>query len=145
MTHVPYKGGGPAAASVLAGESQLIFGSVASSMAQVKAGKLRALATTGLKRSKVAPELPTMAEQGFPGFDVSTWYAFLVPAATPASIVARLREEAIKALQRPEVQQVMAPQGLEVETSTPQALAARMRAERRTWAEVIKSAGIRAE
>ncbi len=145
MTAIPYKGGGPAAASVLAGESQLIFGSVASSMPQVKAGKLRALATTGLKRSKVAPELPTMAEQGFAGFDVSTWYAFLVPAATPAAIVTRLRDEAIKALQRPDVQQVMAPQGLEVETSTPQELAARMRAERRIWAEVIKSAGIKVE
>jgi tripartite-type tricarboxylate transporter receptor subunit TctC len=145
MTHVPYKGGGPAAAAVLAGEAQLIFGSVASSMPQVKAGKLKALATTGLRRSKVAPELPTMAEQGFPGFDVSSWYAFLVPAGTSAAIVTRLRDEAIKAVQRPDVQPVMAGQGLEVETSTPQELAARMRAERRTWAEVIKAAGIRAE
>jgi tripartite-type tricarboxylate transporter receptor subunit TctC len=145
MTHIPYKGGGPAAAAVLAGEAQLIFASVASSMPQVKAGKLRALATTGLKRSKVAPELPTMAEQGFAGFDVTSWYAFLVPAATPAAIVTRLRDEAIKALQRPDVQQVMSTQGLEVETSTPQELAARMRAERKTWAEVIKASGIRAD
>ncbi|HEX2828861.1 MAG TPA: tripartite tricarboxylate transporter substrate binding protein [Burkholderiales bacterium] len=145
LTHVPYKGGGPAAAAVLAGEAQLIFGSVASSLPHVKAGKLRALATTGLQRSKVAPEVPTMAESGFPGFDVTSWYALLVPAGTPQAIVNRLRDETGRALQRPDVQQVMATQGLESETSTPQALAARIRDERRTWAEVIRAAGIRAE
>ena len=145
MTHIPYKGGGPAAAALLGGEAQVLFGSVASSLPQVKAGKLRALATTGLKRSKVAPDLPTMAEQGFPGFDVSTWYSFMVPGPTPGAIVTRLRDEAVKALQRPDVQQVMGPQGLEAETSTPQALAARIREESRTWAEVIRAAGIKAE
>lgn len=145
MTHIPYKGGGPAAAAVLAGEAHLIFGSVASSMPHVKSGRLKALATTGLKRSKVAPELPTMAEQGYAGFDVTTWYSLMVPGPTPGSIVTRLRDEAIKALERPEIQQLMAKQGLEVETSTPQALAARIRTERKTWADVIKSAGIKAE
>ena len=145
MTHIPYKGGAPAAAAVLAGEAQLLFGSVAASMPHVKSGRLRALATTGLKRSKVAPELPTMAEQGFPGFDVTTWYSLMVPGQTAGGIVTRLRDEAIRALQRPDVQQVMGAQGLEVETSTPQALAARIRAERKTWADVIRSAGIKAE
>jgi tripartite-type tricarboxylate transporter receptor subunit TctC len=145
LTHVPYKGGGPAAAAVLAGEAQMIFGSVASSLPQVKAGKLRALATTGLKRSKVAPEVPTMAESGFPGFEVTSWYALLVPTGTPAAIANRIREEAGKALQRPDVLQVMAAQGLEAETSTPRELASRIAAERKTWAEVIKAAGIKAE
>lgn len=145
MVHLPYKGGGPAAAAVLAGEAQVIFGSVASSMPHVKAGKLRALATTGAKRSKVAPDLPTIAESGFSGFDVSSWYAFLVPAKTPASVVNRLRDEAIKAVALPDVQQAMARQGLEVETSTPQQLAQRIRAEAAVWAEVVKTAGIRAE
>lgn len=145
LTHVPYKGGGPAAAAVLAGEAQLIFGSVASSLPHVKSGKLRALATTGLQRSKVAPDVPTMVDSGFPGFDVTSWYALLVPAGTPPAIVGRIRDEAGRALQRPDVQQVMAAQGLESETSTPQALAARIRDERRTWAEVIRAAGIRAE
>jgi tripartite-type tricarboxylate transporter receptor subunit TctC len=145
MVHVPYKGGGPAAASVLAGETQVLFGSVASSMPQVKAGKLKALATTGLKRSKVAPELPTIAESGFPGFDVSSWYALLVPARTPASIVDRLRAAAIKVLALSDVAEQMGRQGLEIETSTPAELAARIKAETRTWADVIKSAGIRAE
>ena len=145
MVHLPYKGGGPAAAAVLAGEAQVIFGSVASSMPHVKAGKLRALATTGAKRSKVAPDLPTIAESGFPGFDVSSWYAFLVPSKTPAAVVSRLRDEAIKAVALPDVQQAMARQGLEVETSTPQQLTQRIKAEAAVWAEVIKTAGIRAE
>jgi tripartite-type tricarboxylate transporter receptor subunit TctC len=145
MTHIPYKGGGPAAAAVLGGEAQVIFGSVASSLPHVKAGKLRALATTGLRRSRVAPELPTMAEQGFPGFDVTTWYAFMVPGATPANLVSRLREEAVRAVQRPDVQQMMAGQGLEAETSTPQELAARIATETKTWNEVIRAAGIKAE
>lgn len=145
MTHIPYKGGGPAAAAVLAGEAQLIFASIASSMPQVKAGRLKALATTGLKRSKVAPDLPTMAESGFPGFDVTTWYSLMLPARTPASIVKRIHDEAQKALQRPDVQQPMAGQGLEAETSTPQELAARIESESKTWSEIIRSAGIKSE
>ena len=145
MVHIPYKGGGPAAAAVLAGESQVLFGSVASSMPHVKSGKLKALATTGLKRSKVAPDLPTMAESGFPGFDVTTWYSFMVPAGTAPTILKRIHDDAALALQRHEVQQVMPGQGLEAETSTPQELAARIKSESKTWAEVIKAAGIKAE
>jgi tripartite-type tricarboxylate transporter receptor subunit TctC len=145
MVHVAYKGGGPAAAAVLAGETQVIFGSVASSLPQVKAGKLRALATTGLKRAKVAPELPTMAESGYPGFDVSSWYALLVPSATPAVIAERIREEAFKALQHADVQQAMARQGLELATSTPAELGARIKAETAVWAGVIRDAGIKGQ
>ena len=144
VVHVAYKGGGPAAAAVLAGETQLIFGSVASSLPQVKAGRLRALATTGTKRSIVAPELPTMAESGFPGFDVSSWYALVAPAGTPASVVNRIREEAIKVLQLHDVQQIMQRQGQEPETSTPQELARRIRTETGVWAAVIRDAGIKA-
>jgi tripartite-type tricarboxylate transporter receptor subunit TctC len=145
MIHVPYKGGAPAAAALLGGEVQVLFGSIAASVPHVKAGKLRALATTGLKRSKVVPELPTLDESGFPGFDVSTWYAFLVPARTPMAIVNRLRDEAIKTVALPDVQKVMAAQGLEVETSTPRELAARIRRESAMWAGIIKDAGIKAE
>ena len=144
MVHIAYKGGG-AAAAVLAGEAQVIFGSVASSMPHVKSGRLKALATTGIKRSKVAPELPTIAESGFPGFDVSSWYAFLVPARTSMAIVNRLHDEAVKALALPDVQQPMSRQGLEVETSTPQQLAQRIKSETAMWAGVIKAAGIKAE
>jgi tripartite-type tricarboxylate transporter receptor subunit TctC len=145
MVHLPYKGGGPAAAAVLGGEAQLIFGSVASSMPHVKAGKLRALATTGQQRSKVAPDVPTMAEAGLSGVEVTSWYAFMLPGGSPAPLVSRLREHAIKALDVADVQQAMSRQGLDPETSTVQELAARIRAESKTWAEVIKAAGIRAE
>ena len=145
MVHVPYKGGGPAAAALLAGEVQLLFGSIAAAMPQVRAGKLKALATTGLKRSKVAPDLPTMAESGFPGFDVGSWYALLVPTGTPASVVRIMRDAAIKVMAMPEVQEASARQGLDIETSTPQELAARIKRESAMWAGVIKDAGIKAE
>ncbi len=145
MVHIPYKGGGAATAAVVAGEAQLGVASVASSIQLVKAGRLKAIATTGSKRSQVAPELPTLIESGFPGLEVVSWYGLLVPAGTPTAIVERIRSEAIKVVQAPEVQQALAGQGLHVETSTPQAFAARIRSDTRTWAEIIKSAGIRAE
>jgi tripartite-type tricarboxylate transporter receptor subunit TctC len=145
MVHLAYKGGGPAAAAVLAGEAHVLFASVAASIPQVKAGKLRALATTGAKRSKVAPELPTIAESGFPGFDVSSWYALLLPAGTPAPIADKNRAAAIRAVELPDVQESMGRLGLDPETSTPQELAARIRTETKVWAEVIKDTGIKAE
>ncbi len=145
MVHLAYKGGGPAAAAVLSGGAQVIFGSVAASVPQVRAGKLRALATTGAKRSKVLPDLPTIAESGYPGFEVGSWYALLVPAKTPAAVVSRLHDEAVKALQHPDVQQAMARQGLDPQTSTPQQLAARISAETKVWAGVIKTAGIKGQ
>ena len=145
MTHVPYKGGGPAAAALLAGEVQVLFGSIAAAVPHVRAGKLKALATTGIRRSRVVPELPTLDESGFPGFDVGTWYALLVPARTPAYVINRLRDEAIRTVALPDVQKVMAAQGLEVETSTPQELAARIKRESAMWASVIKDAGIKSE
>lgn len=145
MTHVPYKGGGPAAASVLAGETQLLFASVASSLPHIKSGRLRALATTGAKRSKTAPELPTIAESGYPGFDVSTWYGLLVPARTPSYVVDRIHNEALKALEYADVQKAMARQGLEIETGNGAQMTARMKAETAMWAGVIKEAGIKAQ
>ncbi|MGE5524031.1 MAG: Bug family tripartite tricarboxylate transporter substrate binding protein [Rhodospirillaceae bacterium] len=145
MVPIAYKGGGPAAAAVLGGEAQVIFASVAASLPQVKAGRLKALATTGLKRSKVAPDLPTIAESGFPGFDVSSWYAFLLPAGTPASVVKRLHDAVVKVLDLPDVQQAMARQGLDPEPSTPQELAERIRKETAQWAAVIKEQNIKAE
>jgi tripartite-type tricarboxylate transporter receptor subunit TctC len=104
-----------------------------------------AAATTGIKRSKVAPELPTLDESGFPGFDVATWYAFLLPARTPPPVINRIRDEAIKAVQVPDVQKVMSSQGLEVETSTPQGLASRIKRESAVWAALVKDAGIKGE
>jgi tripartite-type tricarboxylate transporter receptor subunit TctC len=145
LVHIPYKGGGAAAAAVLTGEAQLVFGSFASSMPQVKAGRLRAVATTGSRRSPLAPDVPTIAESGLPGVEVVSWFGFLVPAGTSASIVEQIRDHTIKALRAPDVQRGMAREGLEVETSTPSALAARIRSDTKTWAEVIKTAGIKPE
>lgn len=144
MTHVAYKGGSPAAASVLAGETQLLFGSFAASMPHIKSGKLRALATTGAKRAKSLPDLPTVAESGYPGFEVATWYGLLVPARTSPSIIGRLYRESLKALEHPEVQKAMAAQGLEPEPGDGATMAARMKAETAMWAGVIRDAGIQA-
>lgn len=145
MVHVPFKSGGAATTAVVAGEVQLAASSIASSIQMVKAGRIKAIATTGSRRSPVAPELPTLIEAGFPGLDISSWYGLLVPAGTPAAIVARIRDEAIKVVQAPDARQMLTGQGLQVETSTPQEFAARIRADTKTWAEVIKSAGIKAE
>ncbi len=145
MAHIAYKGGGPAAAAVLGGETQVLFASVASSIQHVKSGRLKALASTGAKRSRVVPELPTLAEQGFPGFDVGSWYALLLPTKTPIKIVNRLHSEAVKAVGMLDVHQAMARQGLEPETSTPRELADRIAAESKVWAGVVKDAGIKAE
>jgi len=145
MVHVPYKGGGPAAAAVLAGESKLMVGSVASTIGFVKAGRLRALGTTGTKRSTVLPDVPTIAESGYPGFEVTVWFALLAPGGTPNGIVERIRSDTLKVMQQGEVQTAMARQGLDVETSTPSELAARIRKEGAMWSGIIKELGIRAE
>lgn len=146
LVHVPYKGGGPAAAAVLGGEVQLLFGSVAMTMPQVRAGKLKALATTGPKRSPVAPGLPTLDESGFPGFSVTSWIGLLVPAKTADAVVQRLHREIIAALNLADVREAMARQGLEITTSnSPAEFAAQIKAETKVWAEVIKAAGILAQ
>jgi tripartite-type tricarboxylate transporter receptor subunit TctC len=145
LVHIPYKGGGGAAAATLAGEAQVLFGSFASSLPQAKAGRLKAIATTASRRSALTPNLPTIAESGFPGFELVSWFGLLVPAGTPERIVQRIRDAAIKAVNSQDVQQAAGREGLAIETSTPQELAARIHADTRTWAEVIKAAGIRAE
>ena len=101
--------------------------------------------STGARRSRILPELPTIAEQGFPGYDVSSWYAMLLPAKTPPVIAHRLRDELIKAINAPDVQQTMGRQGLDPETGTPQEAAARIKSETAVWAGVVRDAGIKAE
>ena len=143
MTQVNYKGGGPAAAAVVAGEVQVLVGTVASTIPFVQAGRLRALATTGLKRSKTMPDLPTVAESGYPGFEAGLWFALSVPSGTPKPIIDRIHRETVKVLQQPDVQTAMARQGLEPEPSTPEAMAARISKETAMWAGLIKKIGIR--
>jgi len=144
MTSVPYKGGGPAAAAVLAGESQAIFGSISATLPQIKAGKLIALGTTGLKRSQAAPQYATFAEQGYPGFEVTSWYALMAPAGTPASIVTKLNDTVREILALPDAREQMARQGLEPMGGSPAEAAAHLKRETATWRRVIKEAGIKA-
>ena len=145
IVHVPYKGGGPATAAVLSGEAQLLFGSVASVVPQVKAGKLRALGVSSRKRSASAPDVPTLDEAGIAGFDVTTWYGLLVPARTPDAIVDRLRKEIVSTVQMPDVKETMARQGQDVVTGSPTELAALIRRELAANAEIVKRAHIKAE
>jgi len=145
VTQVPYKGGGPAAAALLAGEVQMMVGTIASTIPFIQAGRLRGLATTGAKRSRVMPDLPTVAESGYPGFEAGLWFAFTVPAATPTDIAERIRRETVKALESPDVRTALARQGMEPAPGTPAELAERIRRETATWAAVVRSAGIRAD
>ncbi len=145
LVHVAYKGGVAAAMAVLAGEAQVIFGSVAASLAQVRAGKLRALAVTGLKRSPLTPELPTMVESGFPGFNVQAWNSLEAPAGISRNIIRRLHDETVKVLQMPDVLELMNKIGYTPTGTTPEQYAEIKRTESAMWAKVIKDANIRAE
>ena len=143
IVHVPYKGAGPAIAAVIAGEIQMNVSSTASAIGFVQAGRLRALASTGAKRSKLLPELPTVAESGYPGFEAIQWYGLVVPGATPKSIVARIHKDSLKALQDADVRASMERLGLDQEPTTPEELAALIKKETAKWAAIIKDAGIR--
>jgi tripartite-type tricarboxylate transporter receptor subunit TctC len=145
LVHVPYKGGGPAASAVLGGEAQVLFGSFASSHPHVKSGRLKGLAVTGLKRSAVAPDIPTIAESAFPGFDVTAWYGFSAPAKTSPGIVKRLYDETMKAIKLPDVQEALSRQGLDESPLGPAEFAARIKKETAVWARLIKDAGIHAD
>lgn len=143
ILHVPYKGAGPAIAAILGGEIQMNISSTASAIEYVKAGRLRALASTGDRRGKALPDVPTVAESGYPGFEAIQWYALIVPGATPKSIVARIHKDSVKALQADDVQASMDRLGLQQDPSTPEKLVARIKKEAATWAAIIKDAGIR--
>ncbi len=142
MVHVPYKGGAPAMIDLLAGQIQLIFSSAPTAVPQVKAGRIRALAVTTARRSVVLPELPTVAEAGLPGFEADNWYGIVTTMKTPRPIIDRLNAELVRALESPDVKQLLLTQGLEVRTSTPQEFGSYMRSEFDKWAKVIKTAGI---
>jgi tripartite-type tricarboxylate transporter receptor subunit TctC len=143
VVHVPYKGAGPSITGILAGEIQMNISSPASTIGFITAGRLRALARTGARRGKPLPELPTVAESGYPGFDVIQWYGLVVPGATPKGVVARIRDDSLKALQAADVQAAMERLGLGSELATETGIVARIRKEAATWAAIIKEAGIR--
>ena len=141
MTHVPYKGSGPAITALLGREVDLIFDSLSSSLPQIQGGKFRAIAVSTLKRSRVLPEVPTIHEQGIKGFDVSVWYAILAAAGTPAPIVQKLNAEFIKAMNMPEAKQRIEAAGYDIVGSTPAELDAFIKAEVTRWAKVVKDSG----
>ena len=145
MTHVPYKGAAPAMNDLIGGQIQLMFDNLASSLAQVRGGKIRALAVTTAQRSALAPELPTIAESGLPGFDISTWFGVFVPAGTPREVVDRLHAEFAKALAAPDIREKMLNLGAEPVASRPEEFAAYIRAEADKYARVIRASGARAD
>jgi len=145
LIHVPYKGGGPAMSDLLGGQILSVFASATTAVPQVKAGKLRALGTTSAKRSATMPEVPTIAEQGYPGYEATNWYAFVAPAKTPRNVGVRLNREIGKTLPDPETHDAIFKQGEEPTPSTPEELAQHMAREYATWGKVIKEAGIPVE
>jgi len=141
MLHVPYRGGAPAVADTVAGQCQLFFTAGTQSLPHVQAGKLKLLALTEGKRSALLPDVPIVAET-VPGYEMTVWYGSFGPAGMPAEIVARLNAEIARALFLPEVKGRMADIAVEVASSTPEELAARMRADADKWGAIIKSIGI---
>ena len=143
MVHVPYKGGGPASTALLSNEVQVLFGSLSSLLPYVKSGRLKALGVTGLSRSSVLPETPTIAESGLPDFEVTSWFGLLVAARTPGAIVRTLYDTSNSILKMPDVNVAIRRVGLEVSTKEPEQFKAYIKAETDVWAKVIKAAGIR--
>src|SRR5690606_29210184 len=143
IVHVPYKGAGPANTELISGQVQAFFNNILAAKPHLVAKRLRVLAATSLKRSQAMPELPTMAESGLPGFDVTGWYALLAPAGTPTAIIGKVQADTAAALQIPEVATRLSSQGAEPVGSTSARLAEFLQAETRKWAKVVKTAGIR--
>ena len=145
VIHVPYKGGGPALTEVIAGQVQALFSLALVAIPQAKAGRVRALAITSAQRSALAPELPTVAETGFPGFEVVGWFGWVAPAKMPPQIVERLNHEIVRVLHEPATRERLLGLGADPVGNTPQQFAAFIKSEHYKWARVIREANIRAE
>jgi len=143
--HIPFKGGAPATQALLAGDTQFMFDNLANAMAQVKAGKLKALAVTTAERSKLVPELPTMAEAGLQGFDISTWYGLFAPAGTPTAIVAKWNADVTKILTTPDVRAKLMADGAEPAPDTPEQFAQMIARELAKYARIIKASGAKVD
>lgn len=144
LLHVPYKGGGPATVDLIAGQVQISFASFPSAATSINAGRLRALAVTTTRRSRIFPNLPTIAESGVLGYESHSWYGFVVPAKTPQSNIARLNKEIVQILNRPDAADAVLKQGMEVWTSTPEAFGTYIRSEVDKWGRIIREIGITA-
>jgi tripartite-type tricarboxylate transporter receptor subunit TctC len=145
MLHVPYKGGNVALNDLLGGRLDLMFYSLAIANPQITAGKLRAIAVTGLKRDPLLPNVPTVDESGLKGYEITGWHGFLAPAATPAEVVSRLNATIAKILGTTEIRQLWASQGMEVVVNTPEQFTQRIRADYEKYGRIVKTVGIPAE
>ena len=145
IVHVPYKGGGPAMQGMLGGQVTSIFATPVSAGGQIKTGKVTAVATTGSKRAALLPDVPTVAESGYPGYEAMNWYAYMAPAKTPKEIIERLHSEIVKALGAPDAVDLLNKQGLEPSPSSSDELGRYVAREYETWGKVVKQAGIKAQ
>jgi tripartite-type tricarboxylate transporter receptor subunit TctC len=142
LLHVPYKSGAPAVVDLVAGQVQVGFASTTTAIPNIAANRLRALAVTAAQRSRIMPQLPTIAESGVRGYESNSWYGFVVPAQTPPAIIARLNKEIVQIANQPENAGMLLKLGLEVWPSTPEEFTAHRKAEYERWASVMKTAGI---
>ena len=145
MQHIPYKGRAQAIPDVLGGRVQMMFDNMPSSLPLVKSGELKALAVTSAKRSPAAPNIPTIAESGLPGFDVSSWFALLGAAGIPRDVQMKINAETHRVLAMPDVKEKLAALGLDIDTGTPEELARVIQSETGKWAKVVKESGAKAE
>jgi tripartite-type tricarboxylate transporter receptor subunit TctC len=143
--HIPYKGGAPATVDMLAGQTSLMFGSMPTVIQFARNGKLRAIAVTGAQRAPAAPDIPTVAESGVPGYEVTAWYGVSAPAKTPPAIIERLNGEMLRALKLPDVREQLKSQGADPVGNTSAQYTAFMQSEIAKWANVIAAAGIKGE
>lgn len=145
MQHVPYKGRAQAIPDLLGGRVHLMFDNMPSSLPLVKSGELKGLAVTSAKRSPAAPNIPTIAESGLPGFEATSWFALLASPGVPRDVQMRINAETLKVMAMPDVKEKLAGLGLEIDTGTPDALTAKMQAETAKWAKVVKESGAKAD
>ena len=145
MLHVPYKGSGPALTDMISGQVQVMFANLTAGLPHMKSGRLRALATTGEKRSRTVPDVPTVRESGLPAYVVTSYYGILVPARTPRDIIVRLNAEAVQAMSGQDVRERLAVEGADPASSTPEQFAAFLRAEIDKWSKVVRVANVRTE
>lgn len=145
MNHIPYKGANPALVDVVGGHAQIMFATLVSALPQVQAGRLRAVAVTSAQRSRHVPDVPTMIEAGVPNFEAVGWYLVLVPARTPAPVMARMQTAVAEALNQPAVRERLVGDGAEVVANKPEDAKRFLETEIRRWGAVVKSAGLRSE
>jgi tripartite-type tricarboxylate transporter receptor subunit TctC len=145
MPHVPYRGSGPAVNDLIGGQVDVMFDNLPSSIEHAKAGTLRPLAVTSLRRSAALPNIPTLAEAGLPGFEATSWFALFAPKGTPAEITGKLNQEVRKALETPELQKRFAELGGEIKPMSPDELMAYVRSEHEKWSKVVKTSGAKVD